>query len=67
MRGFDRGLADFFNIDGVAQSGIAVPIVNLENLGHALADAHQEDPFRPGEGEHGRAALQLVSNVFAAI
>src|SRR5436190_358073 len=45
MGGFDGGLADFLDVDRMTERGEGVAIINLEDLGHALADAEKENAF----------------------
>src|SRR6185503_4255367 len=66
-RGFDGGLANLLDVHRVAERGEGVAIVNLEDFGHALADAEQENAFGTRDSEDGRAALELFADVFTAV
>jgi hypothetical protein len=67
MRGLDSGLANFLDVDRVADRRKGVAVVNLKDFGLALADAEKENAFGPRDGKYGRAAFKLIADVFAAV
>jgi hypothetical protein len=67
VRGVDCGLANFFNVRRMTQTGERVAIEQFENFGLAAADAEQENAIGQTRAENRRAAFELFANVFAAI
>src|SRR5829696_7878085 len=67
MRGFDGGLANFLDVHRVPEGGETVAVVDFKNFGHPLPHAHEQNAFGTRTGENGRAALELIANVFAAV
>src|SRR5438552_13570366 len=67
MGGFDGGLADFFDVHRMAERGEGMAVVDFEDLRLTVANSQEQNPFGPGESEHGSAALQLVADILAPI
>src|SRR5438093_798984 len=68
VRGLDGGLADFLDVHRMAESAEGVAVIDFKDFRLlALADAEKENAFGPGNGEDGRAALELILDVFPAV
>ena len=57
VRRFDGRLANFFDIHWMPKRGKGMAIVNLENLGLALANTDQKNSLWPRKGKNRGATL----------